>query len=378
MGTSRIEWTDMGWPIALGCDKITNGCRGCYAEREDNRWHAYRYGEAFVPWFKRAQREAGRSPIKLFPDKLDYPRHWQQPDECYCGHPPEWHNWKPQEGEPACWTASERGVRCECEGYVRRPLRIFVDALSDLFHEDVPMSFLLDVWRVMADCPQHEFQILTKRPWNAAAFTNDVLEGPPLPNVDIGTSITGERESGPYLDWLSQINAAVRFVSYEPALRAFDFRPWLPAGTVTCTCEGPMHRNANPRCAVNKRYRVGIDWLVIGAESGPEARPFHLEWAADAARQAQDAEVPVFVKQLGAHPRVGYYAVGDVKRWAMHQPRMVARKPDGSRYVKRRDGVASEDAYLDVHLANVGRNLDDFPIELRVREFPQRKGGWRA
>jgi protein gp37 len=167
-----------------------------------------------------------------------------------------------------------------------RPRRAFVCSTADLFHPLVPDAFIESVWRIMALSPQHTFQILTKRPerfdhwqsWHRAALD-------PLPNVWIGVSIENDRFTD-RADFLrgTWTNPAVRFISAEPLLGP------LPSLDLT-----------------------GIDWLIIGGESGPHARPMDSEWALDLIDRAHDAGVAVFVKQASG-PRPGMQ--GDLPDWA--------------------------------------------------------------
>jgi protein gp37 len=180
----------------------------------------------------------------------------------------------------------------------RKPARIFALSMSDLFHEAVPDEWIDRIFAVMALCPQHEFQVLTKRAermrdWFAAdearkkgirEARNDIaktrlwLPEWPLPNVWLGVSVEDQRRRD-RINHLFQTPAAVRWLSLEPLLEHVE--PYLSWG--------------------GKR----IDWVVIGGESGPRARPFNIEWARSIIRQCRDAGVACFVKQLGVQPFVG-------------------------------------------------------------------------
>jgi protein gp37 len=224
---SGIEWTEATWNPTIGCDKISPGCERCYAERI-----ALRFPKTFPNGFALTLRRSA----------LDLPLRW------------------------------------------RRPRMIFVNSMSDLFHADVPDSYVADVFDVMVRSPQHTFQVLTKRAIRLASIAARL----PWPsNVWIGVSV----ESTAYrwrVDYLRKVPATVRFVSAEPLLGALT--------------------------ALNLE---GIHWLIAGGESQPGARPALLDWFRDLRDQCQAAGVAFFLKQLGGHPskRGGADAVLDGRRW---------------------------------------------------------------
>lgn len=242
---TKIEWTDRTWNPVSGCTKVSPGCAHCYAERIVNRFHG---AGAF-------------DQVLVKPHKLDEPLHW------------------------------------------KKPARIFVNSMSDLFHDDVPDNFIAHVFSTMARCPQHTFQILTKRPSRMKQwFESGHIEylGPnanmtrvqklvgcgttinwPLPNVWLGVSVENQHFADERIPILLDTPAAVRFVSYEPALGPVDFRPFLHG----------LSRVSN--------HGARITWLICGGESGPHARPMHPDWARAARDQCQAAGVPFFFKQWG-------------------------------------------------------------------------------
>jgi protein gp37 len=226
---SGIEWTEATWNPVSGCTKVSPGCDRCYAERLTRRFRSI-YPDGFR--------------LTLRPDVLDLPRRW------------------------------------------RRPRKVFVNSMSDLFHADVPESFIGQVFAVMAACPQHTFQVLTKRAERLARIAHRL----PWPsNVWMGVSV----ESPAYLwriDAVRRVPAAVRFVSAEPLL-------------------SPL-----PDLDLD-----GIDWLIAGGESQPGARPAAEEWFRDLRDQCARARVAFFLKQLGGHPskRGGEEAVLDGRRWTL-------------------------------------------------------------
>ena len=210
---SHIEWTESTWNPVTGCTKISPGCRNCYAERMAKRLQAMG-----VPQYRNGFR------VALHQDALSVPLKW------------------------------------------KKPRAIFVNSMSDLFHEDVPLGFIRQVFDVMALAEQHTFQVLTKRPDAALEFAHDL----PWPdNVWFGTSV----ESALYTDrirTLARMPARVRFLSLEPLL-------------------GPI-----PRLPLR-----GIHWVIVGGESGPGARPMEKQWVTQIRDRCVAQGVPFFFKQWG-------------------------------------------------------------------------------
>ena len=175
----------------------------------------------------------------------------------------------------------------------RRPRRVFVNSMSDLFHPHIGYDFISDVFAVMSEAPQHVFQVLTKRPGRAAGWWE--LHGQDRfgewpENVWMGTSVESQKYA-PRLSVLRRIPAAVRFVSAEPLLERIDLTPWLEDGT--------------------------LQWVIAGGESGPRARPMALDWARDLRNQSTKADVAFFLKQLGGKrgKRSGSDAILDEVTW---------------------------------------------------------------
>ena len=285
---TAIQWTDSTWSTITGCERISPGCANCYAEY----WTATRLKES--PKYRglavitAAGQPHWTGEIRLHEDELQKPLHW------------------------------------------KRPRRIFVNSMSDTFHRDVPDEFLDLMFAVMALCPQHQFQVLTKRAdrmqryWNdghrngrgehtanyvvrnLCNFTDDIyrmdeasnLGGHWPPNVQAGVSVENQAAADERIPLLLQTPAAVRWLSMEPLLEPVDLWQYL--------------QKDMPR----------VDWVVVGCESGPHARPMGLDWGARSIRyQCRDAGVPFFMKQLSVRGRVT-------------------------------------------------GNIDDFPKDLRIREYP--------
>lgn len=288
---SKIEWTDATWNVVIGCDKVSPGCDHCYAIRTAHRFQehpnpavaaAYAGTEADDDW-------TGR--VNLVESRLDLPLRW------------------------------------------KRPRRIFVNAQSDLFHDQVPDEFIARVWAVMALAPQHTFQVLTKRHGrmrsllSRLAFRSHVndkawlmLSGEdsnvtprsgvhpvtwPLPNVWLGVSVEDQKRADLRIPALLDTPAAVRWISAEPLLGPVDIMNGLGDSWLT-----------------------GIDWIVAGGESGPGARPMHPDWARSLRDQCEVAGVPFLFKQWGSHRPS---AVGSIVRGGVRFPMVPASKTAAGR-----------------------------------------------
>jgi protein gp37 len=244
----------------------------------------------------------------------------------------------------------------------RRPRRIFVNSMSDLFHDGVPFEFIAAVFGVMAACPQHTFQVLTKRPARALeffrwaegnnhshpeticlhysrAYTAAPTPGRyswPIPNVHLGVSVEDQATADERIPLLLQSPAAVRWVSYEPALAAVDFSAyiWSPP-------------DEDPR---DVGYEYGpcpayLEWVIVGGESGPNARPFHVQWARSTVAQCKAAGVACFVKQMGANVEL---------------PPDEMERMTGHRTTTHRWRLNDK----------AGADPSEWPEDLRVQEFP--------
>jgi protein gp37 len=254
---TKIEWCDSTWNPVRGCTQVSTGCKNCYAERFAKRWGGIP-GHPFEQGFD----------VRLVPSALGLPERWKQ------------------------------------------PRRIFVNSMSDLFHEDVPFNFIALALAVMQSTPRHTYHVLTKRParmnrvyeWlaNAKAWT-----GPSywtLHNLWLGVSVEDRRSAEERIPLLIKTPAAHLFLSIEPLLEDL--------GTLDLR---------------------GIDWVIVGGESGPGARPMHTQWAIDIVQQCRKAKVKVFMKQMGT-------------AWA--------RGGTGSRTTK-------------------GQDPREWPEDLRIQEMPE-------
>lgn len=216
--TSKIEWTDATWNPVRGCSKVSAGCKHCYAETFAERWRGVK-GHPFEFGFD----------LRLVPDKLADPLKW------------------------------------------KNPKRIFVNSMSDMFHEDIPEDYIAKVSSVMRLADWHTYQILTKRPDRMEELlTGRLKESAAAPHIWWGVTVENRKHGLPRIDSLRRTNAAMKFLSIEPLLEdlgEFDL--------------------------------TGIDWVIVGGESGPGARPLKEKWVLSIQRQCAAAKVPFFFKQWG-------------------------------------------------------------------------------
>lgn len=271
---THIQWTDATWNPVTGCTKVSAGCKNCYAER-------------------------------LFPcvygkDAIDVCR------SCRGKGCPDCHGNGSIVPVPRRFTdvVCHEGDRLYQPLHWRKPRRVFVNSMSDLFHPDVPDEFIARVFDVMARAPHHQFQVLTKRPERMNNWFHEKPVGPPdpLPNVWLGVSVEDQDAADERVPVLLDTPAAVRFISAEPLLGPVDLGGWGEDWL-----RGIATRD-DGRGEPEAYQTHALDWVIVGGESGPKARPMSIEWAKDIVRQCRDADVPVFVKQLGTSP----YAIDDL------------------------------------------------------------------
>jgi len=238
MADTKIQWATKVWNPVTGCTPISTGCQNCYAKRMANRLRG-RYGYPEDEPFR----------VTIHPEKLDEPLKW------------------------------------------RKPQRIFVNSMSDLFHHYVPDNFICDIFARMKFAKQHTFLILTKRPeimrdffkaWDSKNW--------PLPNVWLGVTAENQEMADLRIPILLQIPAAIRFVSIEPMLGPIDLSQWFPWDSF---------RKSLPGWKRNPDYKQGLHWIICGGESGPKVRPMHPDWVRSIRDQCQTADVPFFFKSWG-------------------------------------------------------------------------------
>jgi len=281
---SKIEWTDEVWNCVRGCSHVSLGCANCYAERQ-----ASRFAGTGEPYAGLVENGRWNGAIRMLPELLVKPLRW------------------------------------------KRPRMVFVNSMSDLFHERVPFDFVAAVFGIMAATPQHTYQVLTKRPkrmveffeWispNAASVVYDHADSAledlglpmfgnkprsdlwknageawPLPNVWVGVTAEYQMRAEERVPLLLQVPAALRFVSCEPLVGPVHLGDYLPF-------EGMPDRVVVPYSVPPEYMEVrSLDWVIVGGESGPAARPCDVGWIRAIVERCKQANVPCFVKQLGAH-----------------------------------------------------------------------------
>lgn len=305
---SNIEWTDTTWNPVAGCAKVSAGCKHCYAETMAARHVLMTTAQGrtspYLPVVD-AERRRWRGNFITLPERLADPLSW------------------------------------------RKPRRVFVNSMSDLFGEDVPFEFIAAVFGVMA-ATSHTYQVLTKRPqrmveffaWMTATAARASIDGRlvdlatiqaliqlrhdrhvgeisfggverwPLPNVWLGVSTEDQATADERIPLLLEVPAAVRFISAEPLLgpitlfaECMDHVP-RAEGHMFAPAPGMRRRHSGWSGDVlfEASDEVALDWVIVGGESGPGARVCKVSWVRDLVRQCSEAGVPVFVKQLGARP----------------------------------------------------------------------------
>jgi protein gp37 len=197
----------------------------------------------------------------------------------------------------------------------RTPQRIFVNSVSDLFHPEVPYDFIGDVFQTMSFCPQHTFMVLTKRPKRIFKIINEImlaLKERPLPNLWLGVSVEDQNTAEERIPWLLETPAAVRFISVEPMLGPVNLARvrWAriavdksnydlfgaPAPDEIWSCRNVLQ--SKPGDQYNKPM-IGLNWIICGGESGPDARPMNPDWARSLRDQCVAGGVPFFFKSWG-------------------------------------------------------------------------------
>lgn len=223
---SSIEWTDLTWNPVVGCSIESAGCKNCYAMRMAARLQAMGH-DKYKGLTKRSKRGAvWTDKVRCHEESVEIPLTW------------------------------------------KKPRRVFVNSMSDLFHPDVPSEFVRRIWNVMGQTPQHHYQILTKRPQRMAELLQDISPEP-LANVWLGTSVEDHRVVERIFH-LRDVPANVRFISFEPLIG--------DVGRVDLT---------------------GIHWAIVGGESGPRSRPMDPEWVESILDQCLDSGTAFFFKQWG-------------------------------------------------------------------------------
>lgn len=332
MSGTNIEWTDRVWSPVTGCQKVSPGCKHCYAEGVAHRFWATQYPAVVEP-FKDGSGRIERP--RRFTDVLTH-------DDRLL--------------EPLSW---------------RKPQKVFVNSMSDLFHEDVPDAFIDQVFAVMALTPRHTFQVLTKRPermrdyvvsrggqsravqiaailQNADSDTQTPQVVWPLPNVWKGVSVEDQPRADERIPLLLETPAAVRFVSAEPLLAPIDFtlsgariKDWDEDWRYN-VLSGEEWAGARADSVERSQH---LDWVIVGGESGPGARACEVAWVQAIVKQCHAAGTAVFVKQLGG---------GAIRI-----------------FVDFDAALAGDRTWRVVLDDRKGGDPAEWPEDLRVREFPR-------
>lgn len=290
--STKIEWTDAVWNPTTGCNKVSQGCKYCYAEVMHKRLTGMK-----MPGYERPFLAGA------------------YPNEAALGRPLKW----------------------------KKPRKVFVNSMSDLFHENVPFEHIDKVFDVMRCTPQHTYQLLTKRPERMAEYLNvHRTMKETLPNVWLGTSVENQKAADERIPHLLNCPAAVRFMSMEPLVGPVDLLKEYPTG-----------KGAVSYCAL-------VDWVIVGGESGRGHRPMHPEWARSLRDQCAAAGVPFFFKQWGRYTP---------NRPAGHVVK-VAVDINGKDLVTRLEPSLPTDAtmYRPLHSTNTHDNVLDGRTHL---EFPK-------
>lgn len=288
---SKIEWTDATWNPVRGCSAVSPGCKNCFAARD-----AARFAGA-------DDKQGTRGPFHGFVRISSSQPQWTGKVELM----------EHKLGEPLAW---------------RKPQKIFVNSMSDLFHQALPDEAIDQIFAVMALCPRHSFQVLTKRPRRMMEYLADPetservdafawemieervdplnrrsddiratarsLQDGPLPNVWLGVSVEDQEMADERIPLLLQTPAAIHFVSYGPALGPVDFSR-TPNDEFAHGFINPLRGFQSGDDGTRRR----LDWIVAEGESGPGARPAHPQWFRDVRDQCVEAGVSFFFKQWG-------------------------------------------------------------------------------
>lgn len=309
---TTIEWTDATWNPVRGCSVVSAGCKNCYAMKV-----AYRFSKPGMPYEGLTYGPRWNGEIRIVHEALEEPLQW------------------------------------------KRPRRVFVNSMSDLFHEDIPFSFIHSVFGTMRQTPQHTYQILTKRPDRMRQFIAEYLRPREslgwwngfYKHVWLGVSVEDQESADKRIPILLQTPSAVRFISAEPLLSNVSIIRYLYRD-LAVTGDFRNHKGQRKIKFTHNGTLGALHWTIIGGESGPGARPCDLAWLRSIKYQCESAAVPVFVKQLGAqwYDRDARVGIRGSVAVPLDRPWL---------WVTQRD--------------RKGGDFDDseFPADLRVREFPK-------
>jgi protein gp37 len=265
MSKTKIEWAQYTWSPIRGCTPVSAGCDNCYAEKMAKRFNGKcdacnSSGRIMLehpgcPQCNGTGKNDEYFKPAMIPERLEEPLHW------------------------------------------KKPRMVFVGSMGDLFHDDITDSFILEVFEVMAKCKQHTFQILTKRPKRMKNFINKIRYVPSrdsrdltgaldyVPNVWLGVTAENQKAADERIPLLLQTPAALRFVSCEPLLE--NINPILKGTDARIWTMGWKYISNN------------IDWVIVGGETGPNARECHEKWVKEIYEQCEESKTPFFFKAPG-------------------------------------------------------------------------------
>ena len=324
---TRIDYLDATWNPVIGCSKASPGCRSCYAERMSRRI-ACMGDKPINQAYRRVVDQRGwTGRIALVESTLEKPLQW------------------------------------------KRPRVIGVGFMGDLFHENVPIEYIVRVWEIMAVADWHTYIILTKRAERMCKATRKVGYGfiDTLPNVIGMVSVENQAAADVRVPWLLKSNFAHRGLSVEPMLGPVDIEPYLTScvgcGNAKSTAMGMEHPGSGNdlcrACGKPADESSSIDWVICGGESGPGARPMHPNWVRSLRDQCREAGVPFFFKQWGAW--VSHCQVGDSR---FTSELLMSKK---YRHITIREGRVPMDHLFCVGKRKAGHLLDGEEI----REVPE-------
>lgn len=334
---TKIQWTEASWSVNRGCSRISPGCGasdggGCYAESM-----AYRFSSPGQPYhgFVRAGKNGPRwtSNVALMEDKLDQPKRW------------------------------------------RRPRMIFVNSMSDTFHENLSDEQILRVFNSMFDAPHHTYQVLTKRAARMAEFVKRHYPNGLPSFIWLGVSVENQEYAEKRIPLLLEAPAAIRFLSVEPLLGPVNLGNWLTGSADCSDCGRGISFDEDgccSMCGADADLHYPIDWIIIGGESGRGARPCHVEWIRSIVRQCRAAQTACFVKQLGANVidrNDAGFDGNEEDSWDLEGD-FDAIEYDPNGFHEEYQGAPVRIRLRDPK----GGDIEEFPKDLRIREFPTING----
>jgi len=277
MSDTLIDYLDKSWnPIqdkekgksgnGYHCTKVSKGCTNCWAERMNKR---IGNGKAFVERYSVLSIQKSEKSVNKSRERIKTEFEIKESELL----------------KPFKW---------------RKPCRIGVQFMGDLFHEDVPFDMIERVFKVTHQNPRHTFIIFTKRPEMMKEYFDGILKNwiAIPPHIWLCTSVEDQKTADERIPILLSIPAAVRGVSYEPALSPVDFSKFFKNNCKYCG-KSLNKFDSCSNCEADYPYKVGIDWVIMGGEAGPGSRPMHPEWARSVQKQCAEAEVAFWSKQWG-------------------------------------------------------------------------------